>query len=78
MVVTSLRDTGGKQWKERKAVVSVRDMESQRVALGYPVNMYSEWYLIDAQKGKAVTVQAWAGPHGYSRLRLPYLKAIFT
>jgi hypothetical protein len=38
------------------------------------VHFYTKCVKLTTGKGKAIPVQAWTGPGGYMRLRLPYFK----
>jgi len=38
----------------------------------------SEEVMVEVKKGKAVPLQAWTGPEGSRRLRLPNFKTICT
>ena len=38
----------------------------------------SEEVMVEVKKGKAIPLQAWTGPEGSSRLRLPDFKTVCT
>jgi hypothetical protein len=44
----------------------------------YPYNSYERNQQVAIIKGKAIPLQAWTGPEGSRRLRLPDLKTIGT
>jgi len=43
---------------------------------GYPIAV--KYIISYIKKGKAIPLQAWTGPEGFRRLRLPYFKTIGT
>jgi hypothetical protein len=47
------------------------------IFLGY-IYIYLFIYLYGYGKGKAIPLQAWTGPEGSGKLRLPDFKRVFT